>query len=114
VARPISTCSPHELIGAIKERIAGSPLCAVVDTDNIVLGLLDGNAWDASPESRAEDVMSLAPVTFRPDRGINDVKDYFSKHHIQESLITTSDGRLIGLALGPDIEGIAEKPEQAA
>jgi Mg/Co/Ni transporter MgtE len=114
VVRQITSCSPHELIGEIKQRLQETPFCAVVDSNNVVLGLLHGDAWGVDDNTRAEDVMSLAPITFRPNRAIEQAKEYFSSHDIETSLVTNPDGKLIGMAFRSDIEKLASKGDRAA
>ena len=53
-------------------------------------------------------------MTFRPDRRIQDAKDYLKKHQIEKTLVTNSDGQLIGLALRSDVEELARKTDEAA
>ena len=114
VVRQITSCSPHELIGEIKQRLQETPFCAVLDSNNVVLGLLEGNAWGVDDNTRAEDIMSLAPITFRPNRAIHEAKEYFSKHGLETSLVTNPDGKLVGMAFRSDIEKLASKDERAA
>src|SRR5215204_656926 len=65
----VPTCRASDPIGAVRERIqsAGWDRCVVVDDRNIVLGLLRGEAWEASAGTSSEDVMDPGPVTYRPD-----------------------------------------------
>jgi Mg/Co/Ni transporter MgtE len=98
----------------VKERIDEQSVCAVVDANNVVLGLLDQDAWTSEADALAKDVMTLAPLTFRPDRPIQLAKEYLEKHQIHRTLVTTSDGQLIGLALRADVDELARKTEDAA
>ena len=56
--------------------------------------------------------MTLAPLTFRPDRSIQYAEDYLKKHQIEKTLVTNSDGELIGLALRTDVDELARKGDQ--
>ncbi|PYS41213.1 MAG: hypothetical protein DMG14_08060 [Acidobacteria bacterium] len=112
--RNIPTCTPDERLNTLQQRLDEHRICAVVDDKNVVLGLLDQNAWTGEPEAVAKDLMSLAPLTFRPDRRIQDAKDYLKKHQIEKTLVTNSDGQLIGLALRSDVEELARKTDEAA
>jgi len=112
-ARNIPTCSPDERIGVVKERLDELSVCVVVDRNNVVLGLLNENAWASAADALVSDVMKLAPLTFRPDRPIPDAKEYFKKHQLNKTLVTTSDAQLIGLALRSDVDELATKTEEA-
>jgi CBS domain-containing protein len=108
-ARNIPTCSPDERIARVKQRLDQQLVCAVVDSNNVVLGLLDPDAWTSDADAPAKDVMTLAPLTFRPDRPIRYAKEYLEKHEIDKTLVTTSDGQLIGLAVRADVDELARK-----
>ena len=113
-ARNIPTCGPDDRIVMVKQRLDGQSVCAVLDSNNIVLGLLAENAWTSDADAPAKDVMTLAPLTFRPDREIQVAAEYLQKHQIDKTLVTTSDGQLIGLALRADVDELARKTEGAA
>ena len=113
-ARNIPTCRPDERIGMVKQRLDERSVCAVVDRNDVVLGLLDEDAWTSNADALVNDVMKLAPLTFRPDRPIHDASEYFKKHQIDKTLVTTSDGQLIGLALRTDVDDLARKTNEAA
>src|SRR6266446_4160987 len=75
---------------------AAEPLI-VVDPDRVVLGLVTAGALKGDPESRIEQVMDPGPVTFRPNLRVGEMPDYFKRHDVQDVLVTTSGGVLIGL-----------------
>jgi Mg/Co/Ni transporter MgtE len=107
--RTIPTCTPDERIDAIKQRLNDLRICAVVDDKNVVLGLLDEDAWTAPSDAVAKDVMKLAPLTFRPNRPIEKAKEYFDEHQLEKTLVTNPDGQLLGVALRSDVEDLARK-----
>lgn len=113
-ARNIPTCTADEPIAAIRQRLNQERACAVVDANNVVLGLLDEKALEAEGHAPAKDRMVLAPLTFRPDRPIQSAKDYFTQHHIEKALVTNSDGQLIGLAMRSDVDKLAGPSGEAA
>jgi predicted transcriptional regulator len=41
--------------------------------------------------------MQPDPVSFRPDVRIGETPQYFKKHGVRHTLVTTSDGVLVGL-----------------
>ncbi len=110
----IPTCGPDERIGTVKQRLTDARVCAVVDKNDVVLGLLEKDAWKADAQTPAQEVMTLSPVSFRPDRSIQYARDYLKEHQFEKTLVTNSDGQLIGLALRSDVEELARKDDQAA
>ncbi len=41
--------------------------------------------------------MEIGPSTFRPSALVSDVMDYLRRRNVDSAVITTSDGRLLGL-----------------
>src|SRR5947209_16929535 len=68
IHKEVPTCSLRERLEDVKSRRRpNEDLCVVVNDRNIVLGVIQGEAWDASPQSRIIDVMKPGPRTLRPD-----------------------------------------------
>lgn len=104
LARPdVPTCRLTDRIGDVREQghMAGWDACVVVNEDRIVLGLLRQHALDGDPQAVVETVMEMGPSTFRPSALVSDVMDYLRRRSFDSAVITTSDGRLVGL-LQPD------------
>jgi len=76
---------------------AGSEPFVVVDGNRVVLGLVDAEALTGDPTTPVERVMQPDPVSFRPDVRIGETPRYFKKHGVRHTLVTTSDGVLVGL-----------------
>jgi CBS domain-containing protein len=85
----------HEV--AVRVRAAGWDLSVVVDDEDVVLGLLESAALDGDPDTPVEAAMRAAPTTMRPHVTLHDAAEFLTSHERQHVLITTSDGRLIGL-----------------
>ena len=86
-------------------RADGRDTCVVVDSRGIVLGLLRKSALEASPQSTAEEVMASGPKTFRPNVTLEELLKSMRDHDIQtNSLVTTADGRLLGVISRADAE----------
>ena len=97
--RDLQTCRLDERLGDVRDRVdgdAGEPLI-IVDSDRVVLGLVNAEALASEPMTPFEEVMDPGPVTFRPNLRTGQVPDYFKKQGIRHALVTTSDGVLIGL-----------------
>lgn len=97
--RDVTTCRADDRVGDVRDRVTGKdrePLI-VVDADRVVLGLIDPNALIGDPATPVEQVMDPAPVTFRPNLRTGETPDYLKKQRIQQAVVTTSDGVLVGL-----------------
>ncbi len=108
------TCSPTETIGDIRRRTGGWDTCVVVDSKGVVLGLLRKKALEADPRATAEQVMRPGPKTFRPNVTLEELIKSMREHEIQtNSLVTTAEGRLLGVISRADAEATLAH-EQAA
>src|SRR5262249_37671152 len=83
-------------------------LCVVVNDRNIVLGVIQGETWDANPQSRIADAMQPSPRTLRPDWGPRDAQRLRRNYHEPAGLWTTSNRQLLGIIR------IAQKKSQKA
>jgi hypothetical protein len=52
----------------------------VVNDEDIVLGLLQGDAWHSAPEAVVELAMESGPTTIRPNRSLGDIREYMRQH----------------------------------
>jgi rhodanese-related sulfurtransferase len=103
------TCSLRERLEDIKSRRRpNQDLCVVVNDRNIVLGVIQGEAWDANPLARAADVMEPGPRTIRPDLEPKDAQKILRNYDEPTAIVTTSDGELLGIIR------IAQKKSQKA
>src|SRR5499427_9939729 len=67
IQRDVPTCLLRERLEDVKSRRRpNQDLCVVVNDRNIVLGAIQGETWNANPQSRIVDVMEPGPRTFRP------------------------------------------------
>jgi len=77
--------------------------CIVVNAANVVLGrvrLRDLGGEDGPVDT----VMDPGPSTFRPNVDLTEMRDYMRKHKLNEAIISTSDGVLIGILSRLDAE----------
>jgi hypothetical protein len=104
--RDVPTCRPDERIGDIRERArAGNwNTCFVVVGSGTVLGRLFEKELSGPEDLSAADVMHSGPATFRPDVTVHALLDYMREHDLTTMPVTTSEGRLLGLALIEDLE----------
>ncbi len=95
--RDVPACAPAEKVGAAQERAAGWDRCVVVSKERVVLGLLREKELTSDPEASVEEVMRNGPATFRPNEPVGKVTRRMRERGARAVLVTTSDGRLVGL-----------------
>jgi predicted transcriptional regulator len=94
----VPRCSLSETIGDVRDRVqaAGWDICAVVNEESVVLGLLRERELAADRDAVAEQVMRSGPATYRPDALVADVAQRLEEKGVQGVLVTRSNGRLLG------------------
>jgi CBS domain-containing protein len=104
--RDVPTCALTDRIGDVRQatRALDWDLCVVVDERRVVLGLLYGKAWDAAPETPAEEIMSNGPPTTRPSTFLDDMVGRLQKRDTPGILVSSSDGVLMGYLWRSDAE----------
>ncbi|HXG36857.1 MAG TPA: CBS domain-containing protein [Dehalococcoidia bacterium] len=76
----------------------------VVNGENVVLGRLHRDVISqGSRLQRVEEVMKPGPSTFRPHLSIEEMLDYMLKKEMSEAIITSSEGKLLGLLYLQDV-----------
>jgi rhodanese-related sulfurtransferase len=95
--RNLLTCAPRDRLGVIKNRRPNpTDVCVILNDRGIVLGLIEGEAWEQDPLKTAAEVMNPAPRTFRPNSDPVEVMKDMRKDDLDNALVTTSDGELLG------------------
>jgi len=98
IHREVPTCSLRERLEDVKaRRRPNQDLCVVVNDRNIVVGIVQGEIWDANPLARVADVMQPGPQTIRPDLEPKDAQKLLRHYDGPNAIVTTSDGELLGL-----------------
>jgi CBS domain-containing protein len=52
-----------------------------------------------------EEVMSPGPSTFRPSLPVGEMAEYLDEHELGHALVSTLDGRLVGVVRRRDLGG---------
>ncbi len=99
--RDVPTCGLDEKVGEVAGRLGDAELCVVVE-DGLVMGLLEGDALGDTSKTAAE-AMSPGPSTFRPPVPKGELAHYLDDHELDRTLITTLDGRLVGIVRRQDL-----------
>ncbi len=110
--RDVPICGPSDLIGEVRERVraAGWDQCLVVNEERVVLGRLRGSALQADVDAPAEQIMQAGPATFRPDARLSEVTERMQDRSVTSVVVTTSDGRLVGIVVGEQTDRQTEDP----
>jgi len=95
-----STCRLGQRIGDVAVK---DDLCVVINAECIVLGDLRGAALHADPRTPVEDVMSVAPATYRPNVSAREMAHHMLETGARRVLVTDGDGRLIGWVTFEDV-----------
>jgi Mg/Co/Ni transporter MgtE len=117
VADPeVPTCGLKDRVGDVRGRTADWDTCVVIGPQRVVLGLLRKAELDGDPNATAERVMRPGPKTFRPNVTLEELLKSMREHDIQtNSLITTGEGKLLGVISRADAEAtLAHESAQAA
>lgn len=107
--KDVPTCSMRERLEDVRSRRRpNQDLCVVVNDRNIVMGVIEGETWDANPQARVLDVMQPGPRTLRPDLDPKDAEKILRSAELSSAIVTTSDGELLGI-----LRSAEKKPHRA-
>ena len=100
------TCRLGDRVGEVRERIVASPygFALVTSPGGVLLGRLRKSALDCDPDLSAEEVMQAGPWTVRPHRPAREVASRLAEKELKFAIVTTPEGRLLGVACRPDLE----------
>lgn len=103
IDRQVPTCGVNDSIEEAKSRAEklGFRICAVVNKEGILLGLLKEEDWRNDPAMAAEKVMNPGPTTLRPSYLVDDAAELLAKRKQDAILVTSSAGKLMGIFM-PD------------
>ena len=106
VRRDVPICHLNDRLREVQPRLqaVGQDACTVVNDAGVVLGHLGRDAFNAAPEMTAAQVMKPGPSTIRPHVPLAEIAEYLRKRGITRILVTTSDGRLVGVLHRRDAE----------
>jgi CBS domain-containing protein len=71
----------------------------------VLLGLLRASvAGNANPDQPVSEMMEGGPSTVRPQRSVESVLERLAKQDLDWAIVTTPEGRLIGVASREELE----------
>ncbi len=100
------TCRLTDKISDVVERVreAGKETCIVTTAGNVVLGRVRIDRLEGDTQALAEDVMESGPTTTRADTTLESILERLKARDVDNILVATSDGRLVGTLYRPDVE----------
>ena len=78
--------------------------CIVLNDDDIVMGRTRREALDVRTDARVDDLMEAGPSTDRPDAMLDGLVDRMRLHGTVSTVVTTPEGRLLGVLYREDAE----------
>jgi CBS domain-containing protein len=107
--RDVPTCGLRDRVGFARDEAqkAGWDRCVVVNKERVVLGVLREAEWSTHPGAAVDNVLRNGPATFRPNEAVAKLADRMRQRGASSILVTTPDGRLMGLLNRKDAERIA-------
>lgn len=104
--RDVPTCALDDRLAPVQERVraAGWDTCIVVNEQRVVLGRLGRKAMATKEDLSVEKAMTPGPSTVRPSLGADDLLERMRARDLTSLLVTTPDGRLVGLVLRTELE----------
>jgi CBS domain-containing protein len=102
----VPTCTLDEGLPQVRERVrgAGWDTCIVVNEERVVLGRLGRSAVAGDSDESVAEAMSPGPSTVRPSIGTDALLERIRARNLRSYLVTTPDGRLVGLVRREDLE----------
>src|ERR671923_419549 len=104
--RDVPTCTLDNDLSEVRERVcaSGCDTCIVVNEQRVVLGRLGRKAVASDSDESVEEAMSPGPGTVRPSIGTDALLERMRSRNLTSYLVTTPDGRLIGLVRREELE----------
>ena len=103
-------CRPTDQIADVRELIERSryPFALVTSDDGTLLGRAPASALDPASERPVWDAAEPGPKTFRPHVSAEKVVGVLADKGLRWAIITTPDGRLLGVASREDLERVGD------
>jgi CBS domain-containing protein len=102
-------CAPTDTVNTVLELTQGSayPFAVLTSPDGTVLGRVPGSALKPPSETPVWDVAEPGPKTFRPHHSVENVIGHLIEKDLRWAIVTTPEGRLLGVASREDLERAA-------
>jgi CBS domain-containing protein len=102
----VPICALADRLADVQQRVraAGSDTCIVVNEQRVVLGRLGRKALGSDADASVEEGMTSGSSTVRPSIGVEDLLERMRQRKLTSYLVTTPDGRLVGLVRRSELE----------
>ena len=108
--RDVPTARLGERLQDVRSRIDDWNACIVVNESGVVLGRLGRKALRSEEDVAVDEAMSPGPRTNRPSLGASAAVERMAERNVHTLLVTTPDGRLVGVLYKEDAEKSATRP----
>jgi len=104
-------CAPGDPVGDVRAAIERSPypFALVTAANGMLVGRVRASQLDGDPDEAVGEIMELAPSTVRPHRSAADLAKRLADRDLRWAIVTTPEGRLLGVVSRADAEGAAAK-----
>ena len=99
----VACCALGDTVGVVRAALGQGAVCLVVNEERIVLGLVRAEALGPDDDRPVSEVMDEGPSTYRPHVPAAEMAERLEAHPQPRILVTTLDGRLVGMANAEDI-----------
>ncbi len=106
----VATCGLDDTVGAVRAPAGGPPFCLVIDERRVVLGLVRAEALDLDAARPVVEVMQEGPSTYRPHVPAAEAAERLKRHPQAYFVVTTLDGRLVGVTDAATVRAAAPPP----
>lgn len=103
--RDVPTCRPDEAVGDLAARFDGWEVCVVTSDEGVVLGVVRPEALGLPAATPVEQALQPGPPTVRPSITAEELATSMQDDHEERVLVTTFEGRLVGLVRLEDLHG---------
>jgi rhodanese-related sulfurtransferase len=105
LARPLQSVAFDAVVADARERFGEDGLCAIVDAEGVVLGVLRDDVLALDDATPVHSVMQPGPPSVRPSITARDLAESMDKDGRRYVIVTTSHGRLLGIVTTTDLHG---------
>jgi CBS domain-containing protein len=105
----VVSCGPTDGVADVLAAVETSPypFAVVTGSRQVVLGRVPASALRKASDGPVAEIMELGPSTVRPHRSAHDVAERLAKKDLRWAIVTTPEGRLLGIASREDLDRIA-------
>ena len=108
----LALCSVDDTVSLVRAALGQDPIGLVVNDERIVLGLVRAEALGPDDDRPVSEVMDEGPSTYRSHVPAAEMAERLEEHPQPRVLVTTADGRLVGLASAEDITNVTRQGER--